>query len=161
MAEENSQRKRKEMDSRYFQIIHFHLKKKNQNHILFLRNKALLLSLKKSQNFKSIGRLQKEESKLAERLWSSKQKSWAQNLTARHLDVLGLYSSNSAFIGISRSFANDLTDFYAIKLEWSILINCSDLLPNAGLQHRAKISSQIWTDERCTTYESAGQAQQF
>lgn len=28
MAEENSQRKRKEMDSRYFQIIHFHLKKK-------------------------------------------------------------------------------------------------------------------------------------
>lgn len=34
-----------------------------------------------------------------------------------HLDVLGLYSSNSALIGISRNSANDLTDFYAIKLE--------------------------------------------
>lgn len=40
-----------------------------------------------------------------------------ENHTGSQLDVLGLYSSNSAFIGISRNPANDLTDFYATKLE--------------------------------------------
>lgn len=48
-------------------------------------------------------------------------------------DVLALYSSNSVFIGIGRNFAIDLTDFYALKPERSILINCSDLLHNTGL----------------------------
>lgn len=98
----------------------FSLKKKNKlNHIFFLRNKALLLSLKKLSTSNPWHACRKKESKQAEWLWTSKQKSWTQreNHTASHLDVLGLYSSNSAFIGISRNFANDLTDFYAIKLE--------------------------------------------
>lgn len=105
------------MDLRYFQVIHFHSKNNKLKPHFIPKKQGFALVIKKSQHFKSMGCAQKEESKLAERLWSSKQKIWAQTLTARHLDVLGLYSSNSAFIGISRSFANDLTDFYAIKLE--------------------------------------------
>lgn len=81
---------------------------------------------------------------------------WERESYSSHLDVLRLYSSNSAFIGISRNFANDLTDFYAIKLEWSILINCSDLLHTAQGQDfipnlDRREMHNIWVSRTSTT----------